>query len=116
MAQKERNNTYPYVENLVNHKFIIFSEKNICFEVTANMAPNTSRLEIKQGEWEKAWYLCKDGWLIQKEEDVPQTMKMTLTSPVLSSLRLGPYHIKENIREPKYDFFQHTKMPDHQKG
>ena len=80
------------------------------------MAPNTNRLEIKQREGEKAWYLCKDGWLVQKEEDVPQTMKMTLTSPVLSSLRLGPYHIKENIREPKYDFFQHTKMPDHQKG
>ena len=61
------------------------------------MAPNTSRLEIKQREGEKAWYLCKDGWLVQKEEDVPQMMKVTLTSPVQ---RLGLYHLKGNIREP----------------
>lgn len=33
------------------------------------MAPNKSRLEIKQREGEKAWYLWKDGWLVQRDDE-----------------------------------------------
>ena len=75
------------------------------------MTPNPSRLETRQKEGEAFWYLCKDSWLFHEEENVPQTKKITLTSPLQKSLRLVPYPLPK----PKYDFFQQAKMPHHWK-